>query len=46
MDQDLQDLYIAPLDSPTRLGADRVLLYHPGEHLWQHSEETYERRLG
>ena len=42
--QDLQDLYIAPLQRPTRLGADRVLLHHPGDHLWEHTEENQESR--
>ncbi len=41
---DLQDLYIAPLQSPTRLGGDRVRICHPGEHLWEHIEETMDSR--
>src|SRR5690349_10862664 len=39
-EQDLQALYIAPLASPTQLGADRVLLYQPGEREWEHIEES------
>lgn len=38
--QDLQALYIAPLASPTELGGDQILLYQPGEHSWEHIEET------
>ncbi len=39
-----QDLYIAPLDSPTRIGGDRVLLYHPGQYVWERIDETPQTR--
>jgi GH43 family beta-xylosidase len=39
-EQDVQALYAAPLESPTRIGGDRVLIYKPGTHDWEHVDET------
>lgn len=35
-----QDLYIAPLATPTRLGGDRVLLTKAGDFAWEHIDDT------
>ncbi len=35
-----QDLYIAPMSSPTRIGGDRTLLVLAGEYDWERIDET------
>ncbi|MEJ7630586.1 MAG: glycoside hydrolase family 43 protein [Nocardioidaceae bacterium] len=35
-----QDLYIAPMESPVRIGGDRVLLCKPGAYAWERIDET------
>lgn len=35
-----QDLYIAPMQSPTRLAGDRVLLSRAGDHPFEHIDDT------
>ncbi len=35
-----QDLYIAPMQSPTRLSGDRVLLTRAGDYPWEHIDDT------
>jgi len=35
-----QDLYIAPMSSPTRIGGDRTLLVRSGEYDWELVDET------
>lgn len=35
-----QDLYIAPLATPTRLGGDRVLLTRAGDYDWERIDDT------
>lgn len=35
-----QDLYIAPMQSPTRIGGDRVLLARAGDYPWEHIDDT------
>jgi GH43 family beta-xylosidase len=43
-DMDRQDLYIAVLESPTRLGGDRVMISRVGDHLWEHIDESLNTR--
>ena len=43
-DVDRQDLYIAPLTTPTRLGADRRMLLEVGDYLWEHIDESADSR--
>lgn len=38
--KDHQDLYIAPMSSPTRLAGDRRVLMRAGDHVWERIEET------
>ncbi len=44
IDSDIQDLYIVPLESPTRTSGNRVLISKSGDYLWERVEENIETR--
>jgi GH43 family beta-xylosidase len=39
-EENLQDVYIAPMDSPTKLGGGRVRLIRSGTYAWEHVDDT------
>ena len=43
-EMDRQHLYVAPLEAPTRIGGDRVLICRSGDQQWERTEETEESR--